>query len=161
MAASSTCSTEMYSSLSLLRLVLGRGQQAIEACVTKTSLRSAGRPETFGRRSSSASRRARQRLHADAGFGQDGWREAAFLFQQGRQQVLDIDLLVPVADRLGLRRPDRLLELFGEAIDVHGFKVTQALACQASGARRVCSLRYDVEYREQSADRLMPDRLTG
>ena len=33
--------------------------------------------------------------------------------------MLDIDLLMAVPGGLALRRPDRLLEFFGEPIDVH------------------------------------------
>ena len=76
-------------------------------------------PETFGRRSSSASTRRRERLDIHAGLGQDGRREPVLLLQQRRHQVFDIDLLLAVADRLALRGPDRFLRLLGETIDVH------------------------------------------
>ncbi len=70
-------------------------------------------------RSSSASTRRCERLQIDSGLRQDGRSQAAFLFEQGGQEMFDIDLLVAVAHRLGLRGPDRLLQLLGETIDVH------------------------------------------
>ena len=76
-------------------------------------------PETFGRRSSSASTRRASVSTLHAGLGQDRRREPALLLEQRGQQVFDVDLLVAVADRLALRGPDRFLRFLGETIDVH------------------------------------------
>ena len=51
---------------------------------------------------------------------EDGGSEALGLFEQCGKEVLDVDLLVAVADSGGLRGADGLLGLFGEAVEVHG-----------------------------------------
>ena len=73
----------------------------------------------MGSRSISCWTRGSQRVNPDVGLVQDGRGEAAFLFEEGEQQVFDIDLLISMLDGDGLGRADSLLELFGESVEVH------------------------------------------
>ena len=63
--------------------------------------------------------RVAQGIHPDVGLVQDGRRQAAFLVQQGEQQVFGIDLLVAMLDGEGLGRADGVLQFFGESVEVH------------------------------------------
>jgi hypothetical protein len=54
-----------------------------------------------------------------AGFGEDGLGESAFLFEQGYEEVLDFELLLASLGGEGLGGSNALLELFGEAVEVH------------------------------------------
>src|ERR1035438_9451442 len=60
-----------------------------------------------------------QRVHVDTGARQDGTCQSAFLLQERRQQVLDVNLLVAVADGLSLAGPHGLLQFLGKAAEVH------------------------------------------
>ena len=60
-----------------------------------------------------------QILQLDPGLGQNRLRQAALLFQQGRQKMLDVYLLLASLRGEGLGAPDALLEFFRETIEVH------------------------------------------
>ena len=149
MAASRTCSTEMYSSLSLLGLVLGRGEQPVQPRGDVDLVGCAGRPGDLRHAVEFRLEARREGFQIDAGLRQDGGRQSALLFEQRGEQVFDVDLLVAVADRLRLRGPDRLLQLFGETIDVHTF----ILGGRAAGAVRFrTNSRYHVAFHLPRAD---------
>ncbi len=74
----------------------------------------------MGNRSTSCWKRVPQGVHPDVRLVQDGWRQAAFLVEQGEHQVLGINLLVAVLNGNGLGRSDGLLQFFGESVEIHG-----------------------------------------
>ena len=55
----------------------------------------------------------------DFGFGKNRSRQTAFLFEQRSQQMLDVNLLMAVARRFGLRRAEAFLSFLGKSVDVH------------------------------------------
>ncbi len=103
-----------------LRLVLGVGQDLLQPL---------GDVDLARLGTGTADRRASLELLLEAG-GQRGGvhvhaREQAGdqplgLLEQGEQQVLGGDLLMAVAQRLGLRRLERLLGLVGQLAQIHG-----------------------------------------
>jgi len=62
-----------------------------------------------------------QAFHVESGLVQNGNRQPALLLEQSQQAVLDVDLLVAVADGFGLCSAQRFLNLLSEAIDVQQF----------------------------------------
>jgi hypothetical protein len=54
---------------------------------------------------------------------EDGSGEPPFLFQQSEKQVFDVNLLVSMANGDGLCRAEGLLQLFGESIEVHEYRL--------------------------------------
>jgi len=60
-----------------------------------------------------------QRGHLNAGARQNRRRAAAFLIQQGKQQMLWLDIGLIAADGQALRVGNRLLELGGELVKTH------------------------------------------
>jgi hypothetical protein len=61
-----------------------------------------------------------QRWNGDLRLVQNRRRESTLLPQKSGEHVFDIKLLMREAYSLRLRRAERLLEFFSEAIDVHG-----------------------------------------
>ncbi len=55
-----------------------------------------------------------------SGLGQDGGCKAAFLFEKGEEQVLNVDLLMTVGGGASLGRPESFLHFLREAVEVHG-----------------------------------------
>ncbi|SPE30427.1 conserved hypothetical protein [Candidatus Sulfopaludibacter sp. SbA6] len=105
--------------LELARFVIRIGQQAIQAARDVHLVRPAGWAGDLGHPLELGFHPARKRLYLDSCLGQDGRSEPALLLQQGGQKMFDVDLLVAVAYRFTLRRPDPFLELLREPIDVH------------------------------------------
>ena len=60
-----------------------------------------------------------QRRQIDAGFARIDRSQSAFLFEQGNQQVLHIELLLAVLGGQGLSCPQALLQFFCKPIEVH------------------------------------------
>ena len=60
-----------------------------------------------------------QAINLDVRLVQNRRSQPSFLLQKGKQQVLDVNLLVPMLNGDGLGGPNRLLHFFGESIEVH------------------------------------------
>ena len=105
--------------LELLGFVLGLGEEPVEARGDEDLVGRAGWPGDFRQPVQFLLEPRTQRVDVDPGVGQYGTCQAALLFQQAGKQMLDIELLMAVADSLALRRADRLLEFFRKTIDVH------------------------------------------
>src|SRR5581483_3472090 len=58
-------------------------------------------------------------INVNVGFIEDRRSEAALLLQQGEDEVLDVNLLIPVPDGDGLGTADGVLHLLGESVNVH------------------------------------------
>ena len=123
--------------LELAGLVFGARQQAVQARGNIHFAGGTARAGDFGQAVEVGFQAGGKRLDGDSGFGKDGRREASLLLQKRRQQVLHIDLLVSVADRLALGGSDRLLQLLSEPIDIHTLVLTEAGA-----SRTGCSVKY-------------------
>jgi hypothetical protein len=66
-------------------------------------------------------------LEFDVGFEKDAGGEPVFLFEEGGEEVFDLDLLVVSASGFGLSGVEGFLEFFGETVEVHGFVPTLPL----------------------------------
>ncbi len=99
--------------LQLARFVLGLSQNAVEAAGDVDLVGRPGDARDLGQALDFLDGAAMQALDVDAGLDEDGGSEAVGLFEQRGEDVLDIDLLVAVADGGGLSGADGLLGLFG------------------------------------------------
>ncbi len=82
-------------------------------------VRSSGRSGHFGQPVHFLLDPRPQAVHFDIRFIEDGRSQSALLLQQGEQQVLNLNLLVPMLNRNGLSGPDRFLHFFSESIEIH------------------------------------------
>ena len=104
-AASRTCSTETYSSLSRLASASARGQQLLQA---RGDVDLVHRPRPTRRPAEACPAPASAGdgvLQFHAGLGQDRLRQSALLFEQRQQEMFDVELLLarwrPGIGRLG------------------------------------------------------------
>ena len=74
------------------------------------------------------------RVDVDAGALEQARDQAVGLVEQREQQVLDVDLGVAEAHRLGLRVVDGLLGLLGQTVDVHHWLLGRVTGCARSDA---------------------------
>ena len=105
--------------LELARLLLGARQHPAQALgrVNLPAVRAAaGYLRNFGEFGAEL---AADRVAIDARQLHDRGRQPFVIFEQRRQQMLDVDGLVMRAERGVLRAPERLLEFFGESVGVH------------------------------------------
>ena len=103
-----------------LGLLLGaRRAAALSARETYTSPGAAPGPLTRGRPSRCCSTAARSAPASTSARVEQARDQAVGLVEQREQQVLDVDLGVAVAQRLGLRVVQRLLRLLGQPVRVH------------------------------------------
>ncbi len=100
----------------LLRFLVGLVQQARQlAPDLHIAVMTADGRQLFQR----VAGRLLQRRHLDAGPLQQGARGTVLLFQQGRQQVQGIDILIVAAYRQTLRVGQRFLKLGRKFVDTH------------------------------------------
>ena len=102
--------------VALHRLLVGQVQQVVEVARNRHLAALAFHLGQAGQR---LGQRRLQRRHLRAGARQDGRRAAAFLVQQGEQQVLRLDVGMVAADGKALRVGKGLLELGGELVKTH------------------------------------------
>ena len=74
------------------------------------------------------------RVDVDVGALEQARDQAVGLVEQREQQVLDVDLGVAEAHRLGLRVVDGLLGLLGQPVDVHHWLLGRVTGCARSDA---------------------------
>ncbi len=106
--ASSRCSTETYSSLKCLASSSACIKHAVEAAADGLTAAAGHARQTLQFLVDAAF----QAVEVDVGLAQDGRGQAGFLVEQGRQQVLDIDVLLSAAGGETLSDFARLPELF-------------------------------------------------
>jgi hypothetical protein len=102
--------------VALHRLLVGQVQEVVEVA---RDAHLAALAFDLGQAAQRLGQRRFQRRHLHAGARQDGRRAAAFLVQQGEQQVLRLDVGMVAADGQALRVGKGLLELGGELVETH------------------------------------------
>ena len=114
--ATSKCSTATKSSFERLGLILGGEQDAIEA---GTGMRIAATAANLGQTLHLATGAVEQGGDASAGFFSDGASNAAFLFQEGQQEVFGLNLLLATTSGEVASGDEGFLGLLGETVHVH------------------------------------------
>ena len=100
--ASSRCSTETYSSFSFLASSSASVKQPVEPAGDVDLVGAPPGGGHFGQLVELGREAAVQVFHGHAGFQQNGSGQSVLLLQQGREYVLDVNLLMTVADSLSL-----------------------------------------------------------
>ena len=105
--------------LEVLGLVLGFGEQLIEARRNVNLVGGSGRAAHFGQTVEILIQAGGESFDIGSGAFENGRGQTAFLREERGQQMLDVNLLITVAQSIALRCRQRFLSFLGEAVDVH------------------------------------------
>ena len=105
--------------LEALGFVLGLGEKFLQTGGDVDLILGGGGIRHFGKLVEFLIQARFERTHGHVGLVEDGGSEAALLFQEGGEQMLDIHLLIAVVHGLGLGVADGFLHFFGKFLDIH------------------------------------------